>query len=174
MSIVDKFKNLVNPIDNDDDYNDDDYVFDGADDSSDDNYDNNNGYQEDDFQQTQHVATHRSNSNAQSQNNLSMSSGSAIELKVVRPKSFDAISQIADHLISNRTVVINLEDATKEDSQRMVDFLLGVIYTIDGDIKKVAQNTWVITPKIVEVSSDHQRQSKGESRRSRDTFDIDM
>ena len=39
----------------------------------------------------------------------------------------------------------------------MIDFLLGVVYTIEGDIKKVAANTWVITPSNVDMSLDQQQ-----------------
>ena len=41
----------------------------------------------------------------------------------------------------------------------MIDFLLGVVYTIEGDIKKVANNTWVITPNNVDLSQDNQQQT---------------
>ena len=57
---------------------------------------------------------------------LSGSSGSALEMKVVKPESFDSVAQIADHLISRRTVVLNLENTNKETSRRLIDFLSGV------------------------------------------------
>ena len=43
----------------------------------------------------------------------------------------------------------------------MIDFLLGVVYTIEGDIKKVANNTWVITPNNVDLSQDSQQTQRG-------------
>ena len=55
--------------------------------------------------------------------------------------------------------MLNLEDTNKEDARRMIDFLLGVVYTIEGDIKKVANNTWVITPNNVDLSQDNQQQT---------------
>ena len=78
--------------------------------------------------------------------------GSSIEMKVVRPERFDSVSSIADHLLSGRTVVLNLEIATKETSRRLIDFLSGVAYSIDGQIKRIANNTYIITPNNVDVS----------------------
>lgn len=86
----------------------------------------------------------------------------AIEMKVVRPERFEDGNQIADHLLSGRTVVINLEAANKETARRMLDFLSGVAYSIDGQFLRVANNTFVITPRNVDVSSD--QLSSGRSR----------
>ena len=73
-------------------------------------------------------------------------SGNAIELKVVKPESYKNASQIADHLLNGRTVVLNLESTNKETARRLIDFLTGAAYAIGGDIKKVSNNTYVITP----------------------------
>ncbi len=82
-------------------------------------------------------------------------SGSAIELKVVKPESYKNASQIADHLLGGRTVVLNLESTNKETARRLIDFLTGAAYAIGGDIKKVSNNTYVITPgDSVAVSGD--------------------
>ena len=79
---------------------------------------------------------------------------SALELKVVRPESFAAVGQIADHLLNGRTVVLNLEATSKEQSRRIVDFLNGVAYSIEGDIKLVSANTYIITPNSVNMSGE--------------------
>ncbi|MCQ2456730.1 MAG: cell division protein SepF [Clostridia bacterium] len=78
-------------------------------------------------------------------------SGAALEMKVVKPTQFDSVSQIADHLLNKRTVVLNLENASKETARRLIDFLSGVAYSIDGSIKKIATNAYVITPNNVDV-----------------------
>ena len=82
---------------------------------------------------------------------ISTSSGSALEMKVVKPESFDSVAQIADHLLSKRTVVLNLENTNKETARRLIDFLSGVAYSIDGSLKKIASNAYVITPSNVDV-----------------------
>ena len=89
---------------------------------------------------------------------LSGSSGSAIEMKVVKPQQFDSVSQIADHLLSRRTVVLNLENTNKETARRLIDFLSGVAYSINGQLKKIASNAYVITPDNVDVSGEQLRE----------------
>lgn len=77
--------------------------------------------------------------------------GSNIELKVVRPASYEEVSTVADHLIAGCTVVLNLELLERGAIIRMLDFLNGVTYTMDGEIKNVAQNTYIITPGGIDV-----------------------
>ena len=79
---------------------------------------------------------------------------SNIELKVVRPASFEEVSEIADHLLEGRTVVLNLELLDNVQTIRMLDFLNGVTYSNDGEIKNVAKSTYIITPHNVDVSDD--------------------
>lgn len=81
----------------------------------------------------------------------------AIELKVVKPERYGNVKQIADHLLNHRTVVLNLEATNKETAKRLLDFLSGVAYSIDGQLKRVASNTFVITPRNVDVSGDQMR-----------------
>ena len=78
-----------------------------------------------------------------------------IELKVVRPESFAEVSNIADHLLAGCTVVLNLELLERSVILRMLDFLNGVTYSTDGEIKKVAPTTYIITPNNVDVSDDN-------------------
>lgn len=80
---------------------------------------------------------------------------SNIELKVVRPASFADVSTIADYLLEGCTVVLNLEALDRETMIRMLDFLNGVTYSTDGEIKQVAQTTYIITPNNVDVTDDN-------------------
>lgn len=86
--------------------------------------------------------------------------GSALEMKVVKPQQFDSVSQIADHLLNKRTVVLNLESTSKETARRLIDFLSGVAYSIDGSIKKIASNAYVITPNNVDVGDAQLRSAR--------------
>lgn len=70
---------------------------------------------------------------------------------LVKPERFDDASAIADHLNGKRTVVLNLESANKEVSRRLIDFLSGVAYANDGQIKRVANSTYIITPYNVDI-----------------------
>lgn len=83
-----------------------------------------------------------------------VSYGSSLELKVVRPDGFENVTAIADHLLAKRTVVLNLEDTNKESARRLLDFLSGVAYAIDGSLKRVTSTTFIITPNNVNVSGE--------------------
>ncbi|HAZ20678.1 MAG TPA: cell division protein SepF [Clostridiales bacterium] len=86
--------------------------------------------------------------------NFSMSSGASIEMKVVKPDGLDKVEQISDYLLDRKTVLLNLEDTNKENARRLIDFLNGVAYAINGSLKKVANCTYVITPSNVDVSGE--------------------
>jgi cell division inhibitor SepF len=77
-----------------------------------------------------------------------------LSVVLVKPETFDDASSIADHLNAKRTVVLNLESASKEVSRRLVDFLSGVAYANQGQIKRVANSTFIITPYNVDFVGD--------------------
>ncbi len=83
-------------------------------------------------------------SEIQRQDNTSQSSG--VELKIIRPESFDEVRTVADNLIAGITVVLNVEVLDRTTIHRMLDFLNGVTYCNDGAIKRVAPTTFIITP----------------------------
>ena len=76
------------------------------------------------------------------------------QLKVVLVNRFENASEIADQLKDKRTVVLNLESTNKDVARRLIDFLSGVAYAGEGKIKKVAANTYIITPYHVELEGD--------------------
>ena len=77
--------------------------------------------------------------------------GSNIELKVVRPASYEEVSTVADHLIAGCTVVLNLELLERGAIIRMLDFLNGVTYTTGGEVKNVSPGTYIITPSGINI-----------------------
>ena len=77
---------------------------------------------------------------------LAEEKASGVELKVMRPESYDEVGSVADNLLEGCTVVLNVEALDRTTILRMLDFLNGVTYCSDGEIKKVAQNTFIITP----------------------------
>lgn len=82
---------------------------------------------------------------------VSIHGSSQYQVVVVRPERFEDASAIADHLIAKRAVLLNLEAATPDLKRRLVDFLSGVAYTNGGQIKSVANSTYIITPCNVNV-----------------------
>ena len=77
-----------------------------------------------------------------------------LQVVLVKPERFDDASTVADHLNAKRTVVLNLESANKDVARRILDFLSGVAYANDGQIKKVANCTYIITPYNVGIMGD--------------------
>ena len=72
-------------------------------------------------------------------------------MKVVRPEKYEDVVGIAECLLNHQTVVLNLELANKDVSRRMLDFLSGVAFSIGGQVRRVANNTYIITPSNVDV-----------------------
>lgn len=85
---------------------------------------------------------------------VNLNSPSQVQMVLVKPEYFDAAAEIADHLRERRPVLMNLEKAQKDTSRRLIDFLSGVAYALDGKIRRVAANTYIITPYNVDVMGD--------------------
>ena len=77
-----------------------------------------------------------------------------LKVVLVKPERFENASEIADNLKDKRTVVLNLESTNKDIARRLIDFLSGVAYAGEGKIKKVAANTYLITPYSVDIEGD--------------------
>ena len=77
-----------------------------------------------------------------------------LQVVLVKPDRFENAAEIADHLREKRTVVLNLESTNKDVARRLLDFLSGVAYANEGKIKKVAANTYIITPYNVNILGD--------------------
>ena len=69
-----------------------------------------------------------------------------VELKIIRPEAYEEVRTVADNLLAGCTVVLNVEALDKRIICRMLDFLNGVTYCQDGEIKRVAPSTFIITP----------------------------
>lgn len=76
---------------------------------------------------------------------------SQMQVVLVKPDRFEDVTSIADHLNAKKTVVLNLEAANREVSRRIIDFLSGVAYANGGNIRKVANSTFIIVPTNVDV-----------------------
>lgn len=71
---------------------------------------------------------------------------------IFKPESFTDVTAIADELNDKKTVVLNLESCEREVSRRIIDFLGGVAYANNGNVRKVAVSTFIIVPSDVGVS----------------------
>ena len=77
---------------------------------------------------------------------VSIHTTAQLQVVIVKPVRFDEAADIADHLVEKRTVVLNLEQTSKDIARRIIDFLCGAAYAHNGRIKPIANNTYIITP----------------------------
>ena len=141
MGLMDELKKIIHP------YDDEDYDY------------------EDDFEEPAKESRslfddrkeeRREERRSEDRHNKVVNIHATTQLKVVlvKPERFENASEIADHLKEKRTVVLNLESTNKDVARRLIDVLSGVAYAGEGKIKKVAANTYIITPYSVDIMGD--------------------
>ena len=71
-----------------------------------------------------------------------------------RPISFQDAVRAADELRERKAVIVNLENVDKNVARRVVDFLSGCSYALDGQVKKIAQGTYLFCPHSMDIAGD--------------------
>lgn len=94
---------------------------------------------------------------------VNMHSTSQIKVVIVQPEEFDDAQEICDHLKNKKPVVVNLEDVEMECAQRIIDFLSGAIYSLEGSIQKVSQGIFLLAPNNVDIMSELKEDMKNKS-----------
>ena len=84
---------------------------------------------------------------------LNMNSGKH-EVVLFHAKAFDDAAKAADELRSKRAVILNMENVDKALTRRVVDFLSGCVYALDGQVKKIAQSTYLFCPHSMDIVGD--------------------
>ena len=79
---------------------------------------------------------------------------SNMRVVLAKPVNFEEGPAVADHVNQKCTVVLNLEGVNKDVCRRLIDFLTGVAYANEGTLKRVANSTYLITPKAVDLMGD--------------------
>ncbi|MCI9578473.1 MAG: cell division protein SepF [Oscillibacter sp.] len=133
MSILDEIKKLTHPYEDEDD---DPAEF------------------EDELQERDVFEERRSRYDDRRNKVVNIHATTQLKVVLVKPERFENASEIADQLKDKRTVVLNLESTNKDVARRLIDFLSGVAYAGEGKIKKVAANTYIITPYHVDIEGD--------------------
>ena len=77
-----------------------------------------------------------------------------LQVVLVKPERFEEAATIADNLNEKRTIVLNLESTNRDVARRLLDFLSGAAYISNGQIKRVANSTYIITPYNVDIMGD--------------------
>ena len=88
-----------------------------------------------------------------------------IKMKIVilQPTCYEDAQQICDQVKSKKPVVVNLEQVEYPIAQRIMDFLSGTCYSLEGSIQRVANNIFVIAPENVEISGEFKEEIKSRS-----------
>jgi len=76
-----------------------------------------------------------------------------VRVVVIEPSNFDDVQGIADNLKNRRPVIINLEQAEPELAKRIVDFVSGATYALDGNMQKVGKGIFLFVPSNVDIDS---------------------
>lgn len=136
--MFDKIKNYLGINDDDDDYYEQEDVFPVR----------SNDLADEDYQHQPETPGKRNNKV------VNINATTQLKVAILKPERFDDASTVADHLNAKRTVVLNLESTNKDVSRRLVDFLSGVAYANNGQIKRIANSTFIITPYNVDIMGD--------------------
>lgn len=83
-------------------------------------------------------------------------SGSGMQVCVIKPTSVEDGREITETLLANRTVVLNVEGLDIEIAQRIIDFTSGSCFAISGNLQRISNYIFIITPASVDISGDFQ------------------
>ncbi|NLX63792.1 MAG: cell division protein SepF [Clostridiaceae bacterium] len=85
---------------------------------------------------------------------LNMNNNNNLKVVVLSPQNILEARELCDHLRSNKPVIMNVEGVDTPLAQRMVDFLSGAVYCLDGDIQKISSGIFLATPASIEITGD--------------------
>ena len=110
------------------------------------------------FQTPQYL--HSISKKAQPNKVVNIHSNNQFKVVIMQPETFDDARDICDHLKNKKPVVVNVESLNKETAQRVIDFLSGSVYGLDGDIQKVSAGIFLIAPNNVDIMGDFKDELK--------------
>lgn len=96
----------------------------------------------------------QNNSKKQQNKVVNMHSSSQFKVVITQPESFEDAQDICDHLKNKKPIIMNLEYLEKDLAQRIVDFLSGSVYALEGNIQKVSNGIFLIAPYNVDIMGD--------------------
>lgn len=94
---------------------------------------------------------------------VNIHTASYIKVVVYQPLSFDDTQNIVDNVKNRKPVVVNLENLEIDLAQRVLDFLSGAVYALDGSIQKVSRGIFILAPDNVDVSGNILDEVKGKT-----------
>ena len=102
----------------------------------------------------QPAPTHRNRNSRRNSQIVSMpntATRKSMEMVLIRAKAYDEMQEIAKNIKARKVVIVNFEDMDKETAQRMVDFLSGAVFALDGMPKKVSGSTFLFSSSQVDL-----------------------
>ena len=91
---------------------------------------------------------------------MSIKTNVQMQVFIVKPEKYEDAQEICDHVKVKRPVVVNLEKVEYPVAQRIMDFLSGTCYSLDGTIQRVASNIFMIAPENVDISGNFKEELK--------------
>lgn len=91
---------------------------------------------------------------------LSLHAPRQVRVVVLEPRSFDEVQEITDNLKNRCPVIVNLEQAEPDLAKRVVDFVSGATYALNGSLQKVGNGIFLFVPNNIDISSELRNQSK--------------
>lgn len=88
-------------------------------------------------------------------NIVSIHSNKNLKVVVCEPEKFDEVQSLADHLKNRKQIILNFESTPPEVSQRIIDFISGSLYSLDGQSQQLGRNIFLFAPSNVEITKDH-------------------
>jgi len=93
--------------------------------------------------------------NLKTQSNIvSIHSTKTMKVVVCEPDSFDEVQVLADHLKSRKQLILNFENTQPDEARRIIDFISGTTYALDGNSQQLGKNVFVFAPNNVEIAKD--------------------
>ena len=93
---------------------------------------------------------------------------------LLEPRAYSESQQIADHLKQRHTVVVNLKRVTSDQAKRIVDFLSGTIYALNGDLQKIGGGIFLCTPNNVNIQGKITEDKDGKDIHDNDDIKIEF
>lgn len=109
---------------------------------------------------TEYTSSARRNSKANNSQVVSIHTNIQMQVVIIKPECYEDAQEICDQVKSKKPVVVNLEKVEFPIAQRIMDFLSGTCYSLDGSIQRVANNIFIIAPENVDISGDFKEELK--------------
>ena len=138
MSFINSIKNFIG-IETDEDYYDDEY------------YDEENEIEgeEDDTRRSSRIARKGS------AKVVTLNPGSSSRVRIMQPSQFEESTAIADEIKSGRLVIFNIGELSNDEARRVVDFISGTAYGLNGNVRRASKDIFVAAPKNIDITGDN-------------------